>query len=289
MNLAYIDTNFQRLLLKCEEIAEKQELDDWRFEKYVLSLDEMLKKMNSMSTKKISNDTAKEYAKKVEFLKQLTLLKSKSNANSNDRNLEPLQLTNPGPILSKKDMKSKQIYHKVQLNQENQLRQQLLGKSKDSKNNESETENVDMNKLLMQQQVSQEKLALEMLKSVENIKNNSLAAKQILVKDNKTLSMLNSEAEKNSDNLSQVSNNLSDRVSRSCNCWIWLMVMLIMTIFIMMVLFMKLFPKKQYSPADTDYSAADEDIVKLGQETYKHFINNKTIVINNQTIHKLDL
>lgn len=74
MNLAYIDTNFQRLLLKCEEIAEKQELDDWRFEKvfyqnlnsfnllttntlsalktkYVLSLDEMLKKMNSMSTK----------------------------------------------------------------------------------------------------------------------------------------------------------------------------------------------------------------------------------------------
>ena len=51
--------------------------------------------------------------------------------------------------------------------------------------NESEIENVDMNKLLMQQQVSQEKLALEMLKSVENIKNNSLAAKQILVKDNK--------------------------------------------------------------------------------------------------------
>ena len=71
MNLAYIDTNFQRLLLKCEELAEKQELDNWRFEKvyfihsclfcglnfyffvikYVLSLDEMLKKMNSMSTK----------------------------------------------------------------------------------------------------------------------------------------------------------------------------------------------------------------------------------------------
>ena len=99
--------------------------------------------------------------------------------------------------------------------------------------------------------------------------------------------MLNCEAEKNSDNLSQVSSNLSDRVSRSCNCWIWLMVFLIMVIFIMMVLFMKLFPKKQYTIlADTD---PDADIVKLGQETYKHFINNKTIVINNQTIHKLDL
>jgi hypothetical protein len=99
--------------------------------------------------------------------------------------------------------------------------------------------------------------------------------------------MLNCEAEKNSDNLSQVSSNLSDRVSRSCNCWIWLMVFLIMVIFIMMVLFMKLFPKKQYTISDdTD---PDAEIVKLSQETYKHFIHNKTIVINNQTIHKLDL
>jgi hypothetical protein len=54
-----------------------------------------------------------------------------------------------------------------------------------------------------------------------------------------------------------------------------------------MVLFMKLFPKKQYTISDdTD---PDAEIVKLSQETYKHFIHNKTIVINNQTIHKLDL
>jgi hypothetical protein len=55
------------------------------------------------------------------------------------------------------------------------------------KDTESEIENVDMNKLLMQQQENQEKLALEMLKSVEVIKNNSLAAKQIIVKDNKVI------------------------------------------------------------------------------------------------------
>lgn len=33
MNAAYVDTNFERLLIKCEELAERQDLDNWRFEK----------------------------------------------------------------------------------------------------------------------------------------------------------------------------------------------------------------------------------------------------------------
>lgn len=42
-----------------------------------------------------------------------------------------------------------------------------------------------MKKLLEQQQLNQEKLAQEMLKSVESIKNKSLSAKKILDSDNK--------------------------------------------------------------------------------------------------------
>ena len=38
-----------------------------------------------------------------------------------------LKLSNPGPIIKTDDIKPKQIYHKAQLNQENLLRQQLLG------------------------------------------------------------------------------------------------------------------------------------------------------------------
>ena len=46
-------------------------------------------------------------------------------------------------------------------------------------------EDVDMEKLLAQQQESQEKLALEMLKSVESIKHNTMAAKRAIGDDNK--------------------------------------------------------------------------------------------------------
>ncbi len=91
-------------------------------------------------------------------------------------------MNNQEPITKPKDIKPKQIYHKVKLNQENILRKQLLG-NRDNK--EADIENADMNKLLKQQQQNQEKLAMEMLKSVESIKNNSLVAKRIITSDNK--------------------------------------------------------------------------------------------------------
>lgn len=38
-------------------------------------------------------------------------------------------IPNPGPINTKRDLKSKQIYQKSKQNQENLLREQLLGKT----------------------------------------------------------------------------------------------------------------------------------------------------------------
>jgi hypothetical protein len=47
--------------------------------------------------------------------------------NKQTNNVEPMKLTNPGLILTKKDIKPKQIYHKTQLDQEKILRDQLFG------------------------------------------------------------------------------------------------------------------------------------------------------------------
>jgi SNARE protein 1 len=181
-------------------------------------------------------------------------------------------------------VKPKQIYHKTKLNQETLLRQQLFSNSSNRSSGDNELQNEqqqieDINKIIAKQQETQEKVANQMLKSVKAIKENSLLANRIIKSDNNLLSDLNSNAEKNTDNLKQVNDHLSARVSRSClgSCWIWLVIVLIMVVFIMMVLFMKLFPKKKYYP--------ESDI----DSTYKHFINNNTIVIGNQSLHKIEL
>ena len=91
-------------------------------------------------------------------------------------------------------------------------------------------------------------------------------------------------AETNSENLNLVNEHLTAKVSRSCNCWIWLMIIFIKMVFIMMVLFMKLFPKRKYSTPDT----VDETLGDIGG-TYTHFLNNNTLVIDNMTIHAMEL
>ncbi len=183
-------------------------------------------------------------------------------------------------------MKPKQIYHKTKLNQETLLRQQLFSSSSNKFTGDSELQNEqqqieDINKIIAKQQETQEKVANQMLKSVKAIKENSLLANRIIKSDNNLLSDLNTNAEKNTDNLKQVNDHLSTRVSRSClgSCWIWLVIILIMVVFIMMVLFMKLFPKKKY------YTSSDID----SQSTYTHFLNNNTIVIGNHSMHKIEL
>lgn len=280
MEIAHLETNFQRLLTKCEDLAENQSSDNWRFEKYVESLEQFLAKLNTLTVNKPSQDTLKTYSKRCDFLKQLTLLSRKT---SEPVSVSPTPiLNNPGSIITKKDIKPKQIYHKVQLNQENSTRQQLLeGKVSKKKDEEGENaESIDMNKILTKQRENQEKLALEMLKSVESIKNNSLIAKKIIEKDNIVLDKLDTMAENNSKNLATVNNHLSHRVSKSCNCWIWLMIVLIVIIFVMMVLFMKLFPKNRSGPDSISYAGDGEKYT---------FFENQTIVIGNNTMHTSEL
>jgi hypothetical protein len=73
-------------------------------------------------------DSLKDYSKRVDFLKQVGSFKANNSLDfSNGNKLETSKLQNPGPILSKKDIKPKQIYHKTQLNQEKILRENLFG------------------------------------------------------------------------------------------------------------------------------------------------------------------
>lgn len=102
---------------------------------------------------KPSVDTLKDYTRRVDFLKKIGNLKvnnylpklkhnrlslviiiisflQEKKVNENTNPIVNATIPNPGPIITKKDVKPKQIYHKTQLNQENLLRDELLGKNR---------------------------------------------------------------------------------------------------------------------------------------------------------------
>lgn len=72
----------------------------------------------------------------------------------------------------------------------------------------------------------------------------------------------NAVADKNYKNLN-IENERVNKNLRNCfNCWIYLMVAVVFTVFIMMVLFMKIYSKKKYTYADEAASIARNKIVE---------------------------
>jgi hypothetical protein len=112
------------------------------------------------------------------------------DSKSNQESIQSFKLISPGPIISAKDIKTNQIYHQTKQNQEKKTREQLFSNrtnantSKFEEKNPITSENVDIDKLIIQEQSNQERLANEMLLSVRSIKQNALIANKIIVKDN---------------------------------------------------------------------------------------------------------
>lgn len=217
--IANLEINFQRLMSKCEELAADQKNNDWRFEKYVLSLEDLLKSLSKTAAKfvffdkfswftykssvfsKLPQHTLKEYSKRVEFLKEMSTSHNKTSS-------LPI-IINPGPINTAKDTQKKQIYQQLQVNQENALRDELFSTSNgyllwnlnitldstfcsvsylDNNTNLRDNEttgDVDLDKLLAEQQKEQDKIAEEMIEVAKRIKENTLHANSIIKSDNK--------------------------------------------------------------------------------------------------------
>ena len=90
----------------------------------------------------------------------------------------------------------------------------------------------------------QEKLADEMLSLARNLKDNATAANRIVKDDNAKLEQTTKVADKNYGKLKVESERLEVHVAKSCNIWMWLMLLLVAVTFIWMILFMKMFPKR---------------------------------------------
>lgn len=64
-----LELNLVRLLCRCESMAaEKREPDEWRLEKYVGALEDMLQALKVQASKPAS-EVISEYSRKVDFLK----------------------------------------------------------------------------------------------------------------------------------------------------------------------------------------------------------------------------
>ncbi|CAM9290691.1 unnamed protein product [Lampetra planeri] len=240
-----LEINFIRLLSRCESIAsEKRGETEWRLEKYVGALEEMLVALRK-SLSKPTPEVLTEYTRKVDFLKGL--LDAEKLSSTTEKALAN-QFLAPGrtPTIANERMPaSKTVHMQTKARCTGEMRDELLGTvgktwglSLDGRQSAAE-----LDAILQHQHNLQEKIAEDMLNLARNLKNNTLAAQNIIKQDNQTLSQSMRQADLNFEKLKTESERLEQHTKKSVNWVLWLMLILVSFIFISMILFIRLFPR----------------------------------------------
>ncbi|NXA90022.1 USE1 protein, partial [Melanocharis versteri] len=255
-----LELNLMRLLSRCEALAaERRDPEEWRLEKYVAALEDMLGELKKQSSKP-APELLNEYSRKVDFLKGL--LEAEKLSSSTEKALAN-QFLAPGrtPTTAKeRTPATKTVHLQTKARCVGQMRSELLGtvrsaccccfagKSCDpgcfeGLPSDEKQSAVELDAVLQHHQDMQEKLAEEMLSLARSLKNNTLAAQNVIKQDNQTLSHSLRMADQNFEKLKDESDRLEQHAKKSVNWLLWIMLIVVCFIFISMILFIRIFPK----------------------------------------------
>ncbi|NWX90781.1 USE1 protein, partial [Nothoprocta ornata] len=244
-----LELNLMRLLSRCEALAaERRDAEEWRLEKYVAALEDMLRELKKQASKP-APELLNEYSRKVDFLKGL--LEAEKLSSSTEKALAN-QFLAPGrtpTTIKERTPATKTVHLQTKARCTDKMRSELLGTvcsgaavslglAPDEKQSAAELDAV-----LQRHQDMQEKLAEEMLSLARSLKNNTLAAQNVIKQDNQTLSHSLRMADQNFEKLKDESDRLEQHAKKSVNWLLWIMLIVVCFIFISMILFIRIFPK----------------------------------------------
>ncbi|XP_074834121.1 vesicle transport protein USE1 isoform X4 [Carettochelys insculpta] len=226
-----LELNLLRLLSRCEALAaERREPDEWRLEKYVCALEEMLLVLKKHSSKP-APELLNEYSRKVDFLKGL--LEAEKLSSAAEKALAN-QFLAPGrtPTITKEGTPATKMVHlQTKARYTGKMRSELLGMDPLSVNeseelnlrkrkglvSEEKQSTTELDAVLQHHRSVQEKLAEEMLSLARSLKNNTLAAQNVIKQDNQTLSHSLRMADQNFEKLKDESERLEQHAKKSVN------------------------------------------------------------------------
>ncbi|CAG0906421.1 unnamed protein product, partial [Darwinula stevensoni] len=230
-----LEINFRRLLVRCETLAASSEWKDtWRSQEYLNALTELLAEVKSAPNRP-DPETLSDYQAKVDYLKRVVAAeKLGTGAVREGGGTGTLSLTAPSSQLQ--DPLTRDLQHRVTSRVNEDVRKELFGRGEQASleprhRKGATTTTTDFDALLQFHHKQQEKVAEDMLGLVQSLKEQSLVAGKIILKDNKVLEKSSHLAEGNFARLKVESDRLSEYRSRSCKCWVYLLLIIISVTF----------------------------------------------------------
>lgn len=244
------EINVRRLLTRCELMAKDDPHKDWKLEKYILALDDMIKQLQTLPNKP-SKDTLTSYITRIDFLKGL--VNTTKLTNPVDR-VVAVQMLSKNSVTFNDSLSpniTTQIHQKTSAKYNRELRAELFHTDKGSledgirqRLSSTSVQDDDLDMLLKYNRNIQEKIAENMLSMTSSMKEHALAANAIIKKDISLLEKSDKLTDANAVKLKTESLKLQEHTSSHWRCWMWVMIAFVLVVFFNMVLFIKVARKR---------------------------------------------
>ncbi|XP_035732548.1 vesicle transport protein USE1-like [Vespa mandarinia] len=236
LQMSRLEVNVRRLLTRCELMAKDNPQKDWKLEKYILALDEMIKKLQALPDKP-SKDVLTGYAKRLDFLKGIVNTAKLNNPDERVAAVQMLSKTSNvndtlGPNIAT------QIHQKTTARYNQELRAELFHTEKGSLEDgirhrfpSASIQDEDLDALVKYNRNIQEKIAENMLSMTSSMKEHALAASAIIKRDISTLEKSEKLTNTNTGKLKTESLKLDEHTKSNWRCWVWLMIAFVLVVF----------------------------------------------------------
>lgn len=224
------EVDFLRLLRQCQNIANHR---GWRLEKYVDALSERLEDLRSQNVNHLSRDTLEEYERKTQFLKGLIETEKLPSA---EKRLLAAELLAPDRDTKATHLIAKNKYY-------DQVRHDLLMSERRRFGNCSRRDGHLINRRDSEENEVSEDVTQNLLELTNNIRETMHAANTIIQKDTETLTSVSGGADTVSLRIQTNTDKLAEFVRKGFQIAIWIALFLVTLTFLMMVIFIRLFPK----------------------------------------------
>ncbi|CAF3480428.1 unnamed protein product [Rotaria socialis] len=225
------EKNFRRLLSSTEKLLEENAIEDWKLDQFVKSLTEMLNDMQKSMNRRPSSKQLDEYKQRVDILR---------------RNIDITKLED--------QTFPRQVLHQISSNspiqeQSNEVttapKASIEPEKSVSASNKSSRPNLNRQQQFIEsEEDKQDDIAALMIKTTESLLHSAQRLNDTVKSDQKKLGEAENLIETNTEKLIVQSKRLKHNAYSGSNCWIYLMLIIVIITFIYLTLFMRMFRKR---------------------------------------------
>ncbi|XP_067932447.1 vesicle transport protein USE1-like [Watersipora subatra] len=245
-----LQINFERLLDVCEKQATAScESSNWRLKKFVEDLQKKLTLLNKESCNKAHPEVLKDYERRVGVLQGILLAEDQGSPGDKLKVVQTIpffkQTSIKANILETGPASAPDVLQHAKAKFSSQSRQALLGEGDGLRQRggvSADTTESELDSVLSHHEKQQERLAEDMVNMARNMKDHARVASRIVKEDTKRLEDTNKLADSNYSQLKIESARLEEHTKKS-NCWMLLLLIFIIIVFVWTVIFMKVFHK----------------------------------------------